>query len=107
MYVEEKNRSWYTTNNANDQYTILIECVSDKTAPYTMNDKIYKRLIELCTDICKRYGKNKLLWFADKGKSLNYITASDEMIITVHRWFASKSCPVNCLYARLVMLHQR
>lgn len=101
MYVEEKNRSWCTSSNANDQRAITIECASDKTEPYTMNDKVYERLIELCTDICKRYGKKKLLWFADKDKSLNYSPATDEMIITVHRWFANKSCPGNWLYARL------
>jgi Negative regulator of beta-lactamase expression len=101
MYVEEKNRSWCTSSNANDQRAITIECASDKTEPYAMNDKVYERLIELCTDICKRYGKKKLLWFADKDKSLNYSPATDEMIITVHRWFANKSCPGNWLYARL------
>lgn len=101
MYVEEKNRSWCTSSNANDQRAITIECASDKTEPYTMNDKVYARLIELCTDICKRYGKKKLLWFADKDKSLNYSPATDEMIITVHRWFTNKSCPGNWLYARL------
>lgn len=101
MYVEEKNRSWCTSSNANDQRAITIECASDKTEPYTMNDKVYERLIELCTDICKRYGKKKLLWFADKDKSLNYSPATDEMIITIHRWFANKSCPGNWLYARL------
>lgn len=66
-----------------------------------MNDKVYASLINLCTDICKRYGKKKLLWFADKDKSLNYNPAADEMIITVHRWFSNKSCPGNWLYARL------
>ena len=101
MYVEEKNRSWCTSSNANDQRAITIECASDTTEPYTMNDKVYGRLIELCTDICKRYGKKKLLWFTDKDKSLNYNPAADEMIITVHRWFANKSCPGNWLYARL------
>ncbi len=85
MYVEEKNRSWCTSSKANDQRAITIECASDKTEPYTMNDKVYERLIELCTDICKRYGKKKRLWFADKDKSLNYTPATDEMIITVHR----------------------
>jgi len=101
MYVEEKNRSWCTSSNVNDQRAITIECASDTTEPYTMNDKVYARLIELCPDICKRYGKKKLLWFADKDKSLNYNPATDEMIITVHRWFVNKSCPGNWLYARL------
>lgn len=101
MYVEEKNRSWCTSSNANDQRAITIECASDTTHPYAMNDKVYGTLITLCTDICKRNGKKKLLWIADKEKSLNYEPKADEMVITVHRWFANKSCPGDWLYARL------
>lgn len=101
LCVEEKNRSWCTSSSANDQRAITIECASDKTEPYAMNSAVYKSLIKLCTDICKRNGKKKLLWFADKDKSLNYAPKSDEMVITVHRWFANKSCPGNWLYARL------
>lgn len=101
LCVEEKNRSWCSSSNANDQRAITIECSSDKTEPYAMNDAVYNSLIKLCTDICKRNGKKKLLWFADKDKSLNYAPKSDEMVITVHRWFANKSCPGNWLYARL------
>lgn len=92
LYVEEKNRSWCTSSNANDQRAITIECASGTSEPYEMNDKVYATLINLCTDICKRNGKKKLLWFADKDKSLNYEPKSDEMVITVHRWFANKSC---------------
>lgn len=101
LYVEEKNRSWCTSSNANDQRAITIECASGTTEPYTMNNTVYETLIKLCTYICKRNGKKKLLWFADKDKSLNYTPKSDEMVITVHRWFANKSCPGNWLYARL------
>lgn len=101
LCVEEKNRSWCTSSNANDQRAITIECASDKTEPYTMNSAVYATLIKLCTDICKRNGKSKLLWFADKDKSLNYAPKSDEMVITVHRWFANKSCPGDWLYNRL------
>lgn len=101
LYVEEKNRSWCTSSNANDQRAVTIECASDTSEPYRMNEKVYAKLIELCADICRRNGKKKLLWFADKNKSLNYTPKSDEMLITVHRWFANKSCPGNWLYARL------
>ena len=96
MYVEEKNRSWCSSSNANDQRAVTIECASDTYHPYAMNSAVYARLIDLCVDICKRNGKKKLLWFADKDKSLNYVPAADEMVLTVHRWFANKSCiPVN------------
>lgn len=101
MYVEEKNRSWCSSSNANDQRAITIECASDTTDPYAMNSKVYDALIKLCVDICKRNGKKKLIWLGDKDKTLNYNPKSDEMVITVHRWFANKSCPGNWLYARL------
>lgn len=101
MYVEEKNRSWCSSSNANDQRAITIECASDATHPYAFNDTVYAKLIELCTDICKRYGKTKLLWFGDKTKTLNYEPASNEMVLTVHRWFANKSCPGDWMYARM------
>lgn len=101
LYVEEKNRSWCSSSNANDQRAITIECASDTTEPYAMNSKVYDALIKLCVDICKRNGKKKLIWLGDKDKTLNYNPKSDEMIITVHRWFANKSCPGNWLYARL------
>ena len=96
LYVEERNRSWCSSSNANDQRAVTIECASDDKHPYTMNDKVYSALIKLCVDICKRNGKTKLLWFADKNKALNYPPKSDEMILTVHRWFANKACvPTN------------
>lgn len=101
LCVEEKNRSWCSSSNANDQRAITIECASDMSEPYAMNDKVYASLISLCTDICKRNGKKRLLWLGDKDKTLNYAPKSDEMVITVHRWFANKSCPGNWLYARL------
>ena len=89
LYVEEKNRSWCSSSNANDQRAITIECASDTTEPYAFRDVVYKKLIELCIDICKRNGKNKLIWFGDKDKTLNYSPKSGEMILTVHRWFAN------------------
>ena len=101
MYVEEKNRSWCSSSNANDQRAVTIECASDTTEPYAFKDVVYSRLVELCTDICKRNGKTKLLWLGDKTKTLNYTPASDEMVLTVHRWFANKSCPGNWMYARM------
>lgn len=101
LCVEEKNRSWCSSSNANDQRAVTIECASDKAEPYAMNDNVYASLVKLCTDICQRNGKKKLLWFGDKDKTLNYSPASDEMVLTVHRWFANKSCPGDWLYVRL------
>ena len=107
LYVEEKNRSWCTSSNANDQRAVTIECASDTYSPYRMNDAVYQTLIKLCADICRRNGKKKLIWFGDKNKTLNYSPKSDEMVITVHRWFANKSCPGEWLYSRLGDLAER
>ncbi len=100
LVVDEANRSWCTSSNANDQRAITIECASDKTEPYTMNNAVYEKLILLCADICKRYGKKKVLWLGSKEKTLAYTPKSDEMVLTAHRWFANKSCPGEWLYSR-------
>lgn len=101
LIVEEKFCSWCTSNRANDQRAITIECASETAHPYAMTDAVYAALIDLCTDICRRYDKKKLLWFADKAKTLSYAPKADEMLITVHRWFAAKECPGDWLYNRL------
>lgn len=101
LYVEEKNRSWCSSSNANDQRAITIECASDPKPPYAFKPVVYDTLVKLCIDICKRNGKKKLLWFGDKAKSLNYKPKSDEMVLTVHRWFCNKSCPGDWMYARM------
>ncbi len=101
MYVEEKNRSWCSSSKANDQRAITIECASDTAAPYAFKDVVYQTLIKLCVDICKRNGKKKLLWLGNKDRTLSYNPAADEMVLTVHRWFANKSCPGDWMYARM------
>jgi hypothetical protein len=99
--VDEDNRSWCSSNKANDQRAVTIECASDKVHPYSMNDSVYDSLINLCVDICKRNFKTKLLWLGNKEKTLAYSPKDDEMVLTVHRWFANKSCPGDWLYSRL------
>lgn len=101
MYCEEKNRSWCSSSNANDQRAVTIECASDTSAPYAFKTVVYNKLIDLCVDICKRNGKKKLLWLGDKNKTLNYNPKADEMVLTVHRWFANKSCPGDWMYNRM------
>ena len=101
LCVEEKNRSWCSSSRENDQRAVTIECASDMNEPYAMNSAVYDSLVKLCIDICKRNGKKKLLWLGEKNKTLNYAPAADEMVLTVHRWFANKSCPGNWLYARM------
>lgn len=96
MYVEEKDRSWCTSSASNDNRAITIECASDASAPYAVNDKVMASLIKLCADICKRNGIKQLLWKGDK----SLIGQVDKQNMTVHRWFAAKSCPGDYLYNR-------
>ena len=97
MYVEEKDRSWCSSNSANDNRAITIECASDTKHPYAINDKVYKSLILLCADICKRNGIKELKWKGDK----SLIGQPNKQNMTVHRWFAAKSCPGDYIYERL------
>lgn len=107
LYVPEKNRSWCSSNEANDQRAVTIECASDPFEPYRFRDIVYETLIQLCTDICKRNGKQKLLWLGEKEITLAYEPAPEEMVLTVHRWFKNKSCPGDWMYARMNDLAQR
>ena len=101
LCVDEQNRSWCSSSRDNDQRAVTIECASDLTEPYAMNDKVYAALVDLCVDICRRNDKKKLVWIADRDKALNYAVKPDEMLLTVHRWFARKSCPGNWLFGKL------
>lgn len=97
MYVEEKYRSWCSSNAANDNRAITIECASDLTDPYAINDKVYNALIKLCIDICKRNNIKSLKWRGDK----SLVGQIDKQNMTVHRWFDNKSCPGDYIYNRL------
>lgn len=94
MYVEEKDRSWCTSSASNDNRAITIEVASDTYHPYRVNDAAYKSLIKLLVDICKRNNIKELKWKADK----SLIGQVDKQNMTVHRWFANKSCPGDYLY---------
>jgi len=100
MYCEEKDRSWCTSSSDNDNRAITIEVASDTTHPYAVNAKAYAALLDLLTDICKRNGKTKVVWIADKTKALAYTPKDNELLLTVHRWFANKACPGQYLYDR-------
>ncbi len=101
LCVDEHNRSWCSSSRDNDQRAVTIECASDLTEPYTMKPEVYAALADLCADICRRNGKRKLVWIADQEKALSYEVKADEMLLTVHRWFAKKSCPGNWLFERM------
>lgn len=95
MYVEEKDRSWASSNAANDNRAITIEVANDGGAPdWHVSDKAMASLIKLCADICKRNNIKELKWKGDK----NLIGQVDKQNMTVHRWFKAKACPGDYLY---------
>lgn len=95
LYVDEKDRSWCSSNAANDHRAITIEVANDGGAPdWHVSDKALAALINLVADICKRNGIKKLLWKADK----KLIGQVDKQNMTVHRWFAAKACPGDYLF---------
>lgn len=106
-FVPESIRSWCSSSAPNDQRSITIECASDKTDPFALRDVVYQSLVNLCIDICKRNGKSRLIWLVEKDKTLAYTPKDDEMILTVHRWFAPKACPGNWMMARMGDLANR
>lgn len=97
MYVEEKDRSWCSSNAANDNRAITIEVASDTKEPYAVNAKAYAALIDLLVDICKRNGIKALVWSTNKVDRVNHKNGCN---MTVHRDYANKSCPGTYLYER-------
>lgn len=96
LYVEEKDRSWATSNAKNDNRAVTIEVANDGGAKtgWHVSDKAMKSLIILCADICRRNNIKELKWCADK----KLIGQVDKQNMTVHRWFALKSCPGDYLF---------
>lgn len=97
MYVEEKDRSWCSSNAANDNRAVTIEVASDTKHPYAVNDRAFTALLDLVTDICKRNGIKKLVWSTKKADRVNHKNGCN---MTVHRDYANKSCPGDYLYNR-------
>lgn len=96
MYVEEANRSWCSSNKANDMRAVTIEVANDGGAPeWHVSAKAMDSLILLVADICKRNGIEKLNWSWTKNDRINHLYGCN---MTVHRDFAAKSCPGNYLY---------
>lgn len=83
MYVEEKNRSWCSSNSNNDNQAITIEVSNcENGGQWRVSDYVLSRLIELCVDICKRNGIEKLNYTGDATGNL-----------TRHNMFSSTACP--------------
>lgn len=96
--VEEKDRSWCSSNRDNDNRAVTIEVATTGKHPYQATDKAYTALIELVYDICKRNNITKLVWSTDKKSRVNHLNGCN---MTVHRDYANKACPGDYLYLRM------
>ena len=83
MYVEEANRSWCSSSSANDNRAVTIEVANSSTGGnWPVSDKALTKLIDLCVDICKRNGIERLNYTGNKSGNL-----------TMHKWFVATACP--------------
>jgi N-acetyl-anhydromuramyl-L-alanine amidase AmpD len=71
--VDECNRAWTSSSEANDQQAVTIEVSNCQlSGEYPMSDAAYNALIKLCADICNR---------------------TTNGTITMHKQFAATACP--------------
>lgn len=83
LYVEEENRAWTSSSRVNDNQAVTIEVANDGKGPdWHVSDKALNKTIELCVDICKRNGIERLNFTGDSSGNL-----------TMHKMFAATTCP--------------
>lgn len=83
LYVEEKNRSWASSNPDNDHQAVTIEVANDRIGgDWHVSDVALEKTIELCVDICERNNIEKLIYTGTSAGSL-----------TRHNMFANTVCP--------------
>ncbi len=92
LYVEEANQAWTSRSPENDSQAVTIEVANDEIGgEWHVSDVAYERLIELCVDICRRNGIEKLWYTGDETGNL-----------TLHSMFYSGTeCPGPYLKSRM------
>jgi N-acetylmuramoyl-L-alanine amidase. len=90
--VHECDRSWCSNSSKNDSSHITIE-VSNNTnkEPWSIDDAVYARLIDLCVDICKR---NQIAVVTYDG--------TPNAVLTEHRMFQATACPGTTIHNLLM-----
>ncbi len=88
--VDENNRAWTSSSSSNDCQAITIEVSNSSVGgDYPVSDAAWNSLVNLCVDICKRYGF-KLQYDGTKNGSL-----------TTHNMFAATACPGKYLLSKM------
>lgn len=87
--VDENNRAWTSSSSSNDCQAITIEVSNSSIGgDYPISNAAWNSLVELCVDICRRYGF-RLTYDGTPNGSL-----------TRHNMFANTSCPGKYLQSR-------
>lgn len=90
LYVDEGDRAWTSSSPDNDNQAVTIEVAnSEYGGEWPVSDAAYDKLIDLCTDICRRNGIDSLNFTGDATGNL-----------TMHKYFAATNCPGPYLEAR-------
>lgn len=106
LSVPEADRPWTTggeytvngeTGSMNDYHAVTIEVACETKHPYEVTDAAYNALIKLVADIAKRNNMGLLKWKNDK----TLVGQPDKQNMTLHSWFANKSCPGKYLHDRM------
>ena len=88
-YVDENDRAYTSSNKANDCQAITIEVANSQNGGnWPISDASWNSLVNLCVDICRRYGFR-----------LNY-DGTPNGSLTRHNMFAATSCPGPYLQSR-------
>ena len=83
LSVDESRRAWTSSNAANDNRAITIEVSnSERGGDWPVSDAALNKLLDLCEDICRRNGIERLSYTGDLSGNM-----------TLHKWFASTACP--------------
>ena len=106
LIVEEKDAAGTSSSRWNDERAITVECASDLNSPWAFKAIVYQRLVDLLVDVCKRNGKDKVLYLGTLAKTKSYLSSrkSNEMLLTEHRWYASTACPGTWMHDRMQQL---
>ena len=107
VMIDENLRAWTSSNRPNDMRAVTIEVANDKPSDaggWHVSDKALASLINLCVDICKRNGKTKMIWCGSLNATNARSFASNEMRMTIHKWFAPTGCPGPYLESKMMYI---
>ena len=92
-YLPEEYHPWTSANWANDEVAITFEIADFDTREWSPSKAAWDATVELCVDICQRYGIPELVYTGDPSGNL-----------TEHMMFSSTSCPGPWWHAHMQQL---